>query len=336
MYTPAQLRDRLLTLGIDRELRTLTDWRQKGLLPPLARASAGRGKGVRMFWRDDPLDQAIAVDWLLADSGQANEAVFGLWLSGYPVDHAAAKSAWVEYLKRVQRRRDAAAARYAGGYVGLALSWWRKLTDGGSKIPPTKELPQPSIDLMRDLFADTQEWVRDDAERDDSAYRYQLAELIIALMKADRKVVYGELDRRWAEIDPVAIFAATGYKGFVESLSVAEMRGAQTSLTLVTHALQHLLGVAAPLDPVNRVVLPLKLMRDVFGPLVARCVIKATQIAPEIPLRQSISTLHDFVLSVQSTDINQKVDGSVVFSERVRGVWQTTAKQLSQIWTATA
>src|SRR6516162_4510720 len=80
--TPAELRDRLRELGIARDLRTLTNWREKGLLPPLQRASLGRGRGVKRYWSDDVLDRAIAVDWLLIRCGRADEAYGSVLFSG--------------------------------------------------------------------------------------------------------------------------------------------------------------------------------------------------------------------------------------------------------------
>jgi hypothetical protein len=119
MLTPAQLRDHLFELGIARDLRALTDWRQKGLLPPLQNISSGRGRGIRRYWSDDVVDQAIAVDCLITNLGRADEALLGLWLSGYPVDSAAAQRAWIEELQRVQHRREMAASRYTGRFSGL-------------------------------------------------------------------------------------------------------------------------------------------------------------------------------------------------------------------------
>lgn len=127
MHTQTQLRDRLLELGIDRDVRTLTNWRQKGLLPPLQRTGAGRGCGARWFWDEDQLDQAIAIDYLLRRSGLVEETVFALWLSGYPVDTAAARRAWIQHLKRVQHQRWKAASRYSAGLHGLGHSWWKRL-----------------------------------------------------------------------------------------------------------------------------------------------------------------------------------------------------------------
>jgi hypothetical protein len=333
MSTPAQLRDRLLELGIDRDLRALTDWRQKGLLPPLQRASSGRGRGVKRYWSGDVLDQAIAVDWHMKRCGRADEALLGLWLSGYRVDAAKAKRAWIQQLKRVQHRRQMAASRYSGGFSGLGRGWWRRLqTNEAFSMPWWRDRTSSDLQSFSDFLGDTHEWMRDDVERDDDAYRNQIAELITRLTKADRKRVYRRIDRMWAAIEPASIFAITPSIEFVESISLRELHAAQRSVTSVTTMLRHALQLNGLTGHIPSVIRPLALMRDFLGPLVAKSVIKVNREIPELPLEQTILSLQDFVMGVQSTDIAQKNDGSIHFSERIQIEWRVANKKLLRLW----
>ncbi len=337
MPTPAQLRDVLLELGIDRDLRTLTDWRQKGLLPLLERTSSGRGSGVMRTWNEEVVVQAIATDWLMTRSGSANEALLGLWLTGYQVEPAAAQKAWIEYLKRVQKRREKAASRYSGGYFGLWSRWWRKLTRSKAfEMPWWQELPEAYVAQARQFLGSTQDWLRNDADRDDADYRAHISELITQFAQADRKATYKAVDEIWAEIDPASLFASKPYIELVESLSVREMTAAHASLVHVALMLQHVLELTGPVDRVPRVVVTVMLMHDFLGTLIARAVIVTGRAAPELPLRQTIAAIHQLVMGVQSTDISKKSDGRVQFSERVRGEWQLTKTHISQLWTAAA
>jgi len=127
MYTQTQLCARLQGIGVDRSERTLTDWRNKGLLPPLTSISAGRGRGVKRYWSDEVLDQAIAADWLITKLGRADDVLLALWLSGYPVKSGAAQRAWIQNLKRLQHQRTRAASRYSGGFPSLGRNWWKQL-----------------------------------------------------------------------------------------------------------------------------------------------------------------------------------------------------------------
>jgi hypothetical protein len=82
------------------------------------------------------------------------------------------------------------------------------------------------------------------------------------------------------------------------------------------------------------VIAPLLLMRDFFGTLVVKALFLAKDATPPMPLAETISTLHDFVISVQSTNIANKNGYSVEFSERVRTEWEAAKKKLSPLWIA--
>ena len=242
MHTPAQLRDRLLELGIRRDLRTLTNWRQKGLLPQLQSVSSGRGRGVKRYWSDEVLDQAIAVDWLMKRCGNADETLFGLWLAGYLVDPIDAQRAWIEELKRVQhRRQQQAASRFSGRFTGLGKSWWNRLKSHVAfTLPWWRELPDNDREnITPNPKGDTEEWLRDDEERDDDAYRYAIANVVIGLMKIDRRAFYNKIDQLWPNIDPASLFAVTPSIEFIESMSLPELEAAQRSIVSVAFMLRH-------------------------------------------------------------------------------------------------
>jgi len=331
--TPEQLRDRLRELGIARDLRTLTDWRQKGLLPPLERASLGRGRGVQRYWSEDVLDQAIAVDCLVKRYGTADETLFGLWLVGYPVDHAVAQQAWIESVKRMQHRRRQAASRYRGGFPGLGRSWWKRLKSHVAfALPWWQELPSSDRERISEFLGDTQEWLRDEENRDDDAYRYAIADLIIGLAKIDRKSFYRWIDDVWADIDPASLFAITPYLELVQSMSLEELDAAQESLASVTNMIRRAVELFGSADCVNAVVIPLLLMKDFLGTMIARILIKTNRAIPEMPLEETIALVHDVVMRVQLPDITKKSDGGVVFAERMHIEWEATKKKLSQVW----
>jgi hypothetical protein len=164
MLTQAQLCQRLSELGISRTERVLTDWREKGLLPPLRQASLGRGGSI-WSWDDDEevLEHAIAVDCLLTKYARTNEALFALWQSGYAVDAASAKEAWIERLEVQHESAAKAAAKFIGGYLSLGRSLWRLF----GKRPWLRDFTVPLIEASFD-----------DTARDDDDYRARMAEVI--------------------------------------------------------------------------------------------------------------------------------------------------------------
>jgi hypothetical protein len=334
VYTQAQLRDRLLALGIKRDLRTLTDWRQKGLLPPLQHVSAGRGRGVKRYWGEEVLEHAIATHLLLAHHDRAENTRLALWLSGYPVEAAAAQQAWAEHVKRVHQRRQQSAERRSGGYAGIGQISAQGLLKKALAIPWWRERPESDLELLREFIGHTEEWLHNDEERDEAAYRNLISDMIVQFTKGDRKYVYARVKKAWRLVKPASAFATTPYVDLVESLSVDEMRRAHDSLALVADAIRHWAELIAPVDQITRVMLPVWLMHKGVGTLIARLVIVTGRNVPKLPIEKTILSLHDFVMRVQSADITKKNDYIVEFSDRVRSEWQATKEQLSQLWIA--
>lgn len=75
-YTPSELIAALDRHGVQVTERRLTDWREKGILPPLKKIGLGRGRGTRQFWEnDDVLHQAIAAVFFLSRKSCINDAL---------------------------------------------------------------------------------------------------------------------------------------------------------------------------------------------------------------------------------------------------------------------
>ena len=261
-----------------------------------------------------------------------DETLLGLWLAGYHVDPVAAQRAWIQHLKREQHRRQRAAFRYSGGFYGLGRSWWRRLQSDEVLRTPWQDYSASDRKVLGDLLGDSQEWMRDDSERDDDAYKNQIAELIIRLAKADRDEVYEWIDDVWKVLDPASLFAITPSIKFIQSISQQERNAANESLVDLASALQQALELV-PIDRVNRVMIRVAVMGDFLGPLVAKLRIQVSRQISALPFRQIFLLLHDFVKGVQSTDIITKTDGTLGISERARMEWEATKKKLSQLLT---
>jgi hypothetical protein len=328
VLTPAQLRSQLAALGIHRDLRTLTNWREKGLLPPLRRMGRGRGKGSHHVWDDDILDQAIAAHWLLTSYRNAEGALIGLWLSGYTVAAASAKHAWVGHLKRIHKLRHSAAKRYKDRFLGLAKSGL-KATPG----PP----------WARNFLADTLDWqYDDDSPFDDEDYKNLVAQGLDAIGDdSGRPIGPSEtsftdaLDGLWDDIDVPAILRSSRSMNLVQSMSVAELKFAHASLAQIRRAFGHWSNVFdASTDRSIRVMMETKIMYGMVGPFVAKALIALNRAYPELPFARSIAVLHDYIHNVKSSDILRREDGTMYFSERVKSEWQTVKEALSRLWEA--
>src|SRR6185503_9878061 len=66
--------------------RVLTDWRQRGYLPPLESRGRGRGEGRRYYWNNPAvIGQALAVDEILNAGFRRDDIKLVLWLTGHQI-----------------------------------------------------------------------------------------------------------------------------------------------------------------------------------------------------------------------------------------------------------
>lgn len=132
--TQDQLAQALAESGRSVSTRALKDWRRRGLLPPLASRSRGRGKGIERYWRSSTifLRAAVAHD-LMARREIGDEALFHLAAAGYLVEPETLRAAWISRLDRQARFLQAAGRRRKDGVDGLLEA-----------VPPdrvTKDIP---------------------------------------------------------------------------------------------------------------------------------------------------------------------------------------------------
>lgn len=118
--TPDELSNALGEIGLGVSTRTLKDWRQKGLLPPLTKLSRGRGLGIERRWTSPTILTRAAVARSLLDRLEiVDEALFALASVGYFVEPAILKKAWLSKLDRSERQIAAYARRKKDGVHGL-------------------------------------------------------------------------------------------------------------------------------------------------------------------------------------------------------------------------
>src|SRR4051812_9086663 len=89
MLTPEEVIAELERLGYVVTARRLVDWRQKGLLPPLAKRGLGQGKGWVFVWEDpDVIEQTVAILDLLRWRARTDWLPLALWCLGFqmPLD----------------------------------------------------------------------------------------------------------------------------------------------------------------------------------------------------------------------------------------------------------
>jgi hypothetical protein len=127
MMTPDELLRALGKSGRPVSSRLLTDWRSKGLLPPLKQRGQGRGPGALYGWREpDILDRAATVYDLLALKSRVRPALMAIWFIGYPVEIRRIREAWVSGIREEERHLVRLAAQ-RGGLDNVYAPWATKL-----------------------------------------------------------------------------------------------------------------------------------------------------------------------------------------------------------------
>lgn len=207
-YTPSELIAALDRHDVYVTERRLTDWRAKGLLPPLKRIGLGRGKGTRQVWEsDEVLQQAIAVEFFLYLKSRTRYALARLWLAGFDVPVEKGKGAWLENIKRKTEYIDRKANKDPGGLAGYLSFFQERAIKKISK----KDGSQTITDLFNELVTDYLELIFDKDFKFDDGYRAKTIREAFKL-QLDRK---GRVNLRWA-----ARFFYTGIKSFsVDSLA---------------------------------------------------------------------------------------------------------------------
>lgn len=82
-------------LGYPLSARKLTDWVQKGLLPPLQQRGRGRGLGKEYFWPDrEVVAQAVVVSSYLAWTNRTDDTLLLTWFAGFPVSLDRVRPLW--------------------------------------------------------------------------------------------------------------------------------------------------------------------------------------------------------------------------------------------------
>jgi hypothetical protein len=104
MITPEELRQLMLETGFPVTARRLTDWRSKGLLPPLASRGQGKGRGKINFWNEpDILVRAQFVHHAFAHGATAEIVTLSLVHGGFDVAPKKARRTWIKYLAKLER-----------------------------------------------------------------------------------------------------------------------------------------------------------------------------------------------------------------------------------------
>lgn len=158
-YTPDELVSELNELGYPVTKRRLTDWGQKGLLPPPHPRGRGQGRGKVYRWIEpDILHRAIDVFELLEWHRRAPDLFLPLWVLGYDVQHSKVRAGLEKHVDGLARGLDAAIP-FRGDRTDLISDL---LVTAETQIAAqADDFPIPLADALLNAFIDpaTKDWV---------------------------------------------------------------------------------------------------------------------------------------------------------------------------------
>lgn len=150
--TQAEVIEALRKTGRLIQVRTLTDWRARHLLPPLKARPLGRGRGTRQVWEDANILDRVA--FVFDHYGLPTEKILlALWCCGFGVDADDIRAAWARSIAKFSQRfarqsLDAASAISQAHFDQLEDHF----LDLAKKIPRNPLLPAASaIDFAEAL-----------------------------------------------------------------------------------------------------------------------------------------------------------------------------------------
>jgi hypothetical protein len=98
-----ELSARMASAGRPLASQTLSEWRLRGLLPPLVSRSKGLNKGKSCFWTDEIIFERAALVHDLLSAGVERHEIYGvLWLCGLSVPLSKVRRAWLHKSKKMK------------------------------------------------------------------------------------------------------------------------------------------------------------------------------------------------------------------------------------------
>ena len=232
MITPVDLRAELDRLGVAVPLRTLTDWREKGLLPALKKKGLGQGKGTKNYWPDqEVITQAFIIKRLLDTYANADAALMKLWTGGYAVSNERAKRIWIKDLEKrnhINRKQidKIKTALPEDEFPSLTGKWINQIKRKGY-LPKEKLDEDPALE---GFFIEQTGMIYDPNFTFESEH---ISSLIIDLLKMDETIENSqEVEEHIGIMEPVlqGIFPINAVIDLIDSSTEEEIREANQIL----------------------------------------------------------------------------------------------------------
>ena len=327
MITPDDLRAELERLGLAVSLRTLTDWRAKGLLPLLEKKGLGRGKGTQQGWLNPEIvDQAIATHFLLKRYSNTQAALLSLWSAGYSVPTNGAKNAWLSRLDRELKSHQKHAKKW-GGY-SLLISGWIKRAVKRKYVNPSIYNSLDFSDFITEAFG-----LAIDPEFDFDLK--STSTLIIDVFKLESThEVYANVDEVLEVLRPLLMAALPIYKvrKTVESITIDELESIHKQLKVLHSIFRQWVKLLSPEIHREQLVFISVMALEATGRFFARCLIQLQRNELDDLFIESANVIERFTKSLSQTDVIRLSEHEVKLSESGLEQKERLKTELEKIW----
>ena len=327
MITPEDLRTELDRLGVAVSLRTLTDWRAKGLLPPLEKKGLGQGRGTTHYWSDpEVIPQAALIHRFLGEYAVADAVLLELWTAGYSVSHERAKESWITHLKKRETRISEQAKKEKQGYLGLLTNWVKRPL----KSKKYKAIPKDPI--LIDFFIEQIQLIHDPNFQIEIDLLSGTIVDYLKMKQSDEN--YEQVEKILSEIEPILakILPIKSVIPFVETISIEEMQEAQKLLGIVHSIIVQFFKLSFDeMSELEARHFSCQLTREI-GRFVAICFIQLQRQGIEFPIQESLNSIQDYGNHLSNKDVSFENNYQFIFSDNFKSEWQKTYSELEIIW----
>ena len=326
MITPDDLRAELDRLGVAVTLRTLTDWRAKGLLPPLKKKGLGQGKGTQQGWLNpDIVDQAIATHFLLERYSNTQAALLSLWSAGYSVPTETVKNAWLSRLGR-ELTRNRKHGRKRGGYSILIASWIERTLKRKYVDPLNYSL------ALKDFIAEAFGLAIDPEFDFDIESTSTL--IIQAFNLESANEVYAKVDETLKELMPIlmAVFPIDKARETVESITVDELESTHKQLKVLHSIVRRWFELLFPDIHREQLVFISVMMLEFAGRFLANCLIQLQRNELDKPFNESVNAIERFTKGLSQKDVIRLSEYKVKLSKSGLEQKEKLKTELEKVW----
>ena len=333
MITPNDLTVELDRLGVAVSLRTLTDWRQKGLLPALKKKGLGQGKGRENYWPDkEVVPQAFLIKRLLDWNPNADDALITLWLGGYAVSNKRVKEIWIGHLQERKDRNKKQVDKLKNTlledkYPTRILTWLNRIKRKYSHRNQFDEAPH-----LIGLFSEQLELIYNPNFLFESN---AISPLLIDLLQLDEtKKVYQKVDEVIDFVKPalLAVFPIDAVIALISSTPIEELENSRILLKEINSILTKWIELISDDQPNHLITHSALLIMRFIGRFITICFIQLSRHELDEPFMESIKSISGFTNRLAKRDLIRIDEYQLQLSESGLKEREKLKTELAKIW----